>query len=146
MRMRSIQACLLAIGSLPSRALLSAEASYLSCLWSEWRLRMLKASILLWTGGLWGKNCSSSYLTHWNAKLLQMPVGQKDHAGSPFESLIIFVSSGLSNYTTAQLFWEQDVPTGMTTPVLVIAEFQLGCSLEFHLHFSIAQLALKKSL
>lgn len=33
----------------------------------------------------------------------------------------------------------------MTTPVLTAAEFQLGCSLEFHLHLSIAQLALKKS-
>lgn len=34
----------------------------------------------------------------------------------------------------------------MTTPVLTTAEFQLGCSLKFHLHFSVAQLALKTSL
>lgn len=104
---------------------------------------MPKVSILLQTDAHHGRDCSS-FLTHQKSSLLQGPT--EGLWREPFELLIIFALNDLPVLHTCLANLGAECTHGMTTPILTIAEFQLGCSLEFHLHFSIAQLVLKKSL
>lgn len=59
---------------------------------------------------------------------------------------MIFTLNDLSVLHTCLANLGAEDAHGMTTPIFTIAEFQLGCSLEFHPRFSIAQLVLRKSL
>lgn len=89
------------------------------------------------------RDCSSS-LIHQKPSLLQSPQSERLWRES-FE-LMIFTLTDLSVLHTCLANLGAEGAHGMTTPIFTIAGFQLGCSLEFHPHFSIAQLVLKKSL
>lgn len=104
---------------------------------------MLKVRILPLPGDHHGRD-GSSCLTHQKPSLLQSP--QSERLWRESFQLMIFILNDLSVLHTSLANLGADGAHGMTTPIFTIAEFQLGCSLEFHPHFSIAQLVLKKSL
>lgn len=111
---------------------------------SPWRQTLPKASILLRTCVHHGRDCSS-FLTHQNPDFSRCPPVKKTVGGVLWVANYIcsewfICPTGLPSYSGSRMC------PRMTTPIFAMAEFQLGCGLEFHLHFSIAQLALKKSL
>lgn len=62
------------------------------------------------------------------------------------ELLILLILNDVPVLHTCLAELGAECAQGMTTPILTMAGFHLGCSLEFHLHFSIAQLVLRKAL
>lgn len=105
---------------------------------------MPKVSILLGTGALYSRLSAATLLTQ--IQTSTDAYHSRKLWSEPSESLMIFVLNDISVPHTCPAILGAECAHGMTTPVLTIAEFQLGCSLEFLLHFSIAQLALKLSL
>lgn len=108
----------------------------------EWRQRMPKASLVLRTGLTIAKTAAASIL---NQRLLQTPNSQENYGGSPsshssYLFRMIYQPTHLPSYSGSRMCPRDD------NSFLIVAEFQLGCSLEFLLHFSVAQPAMKQSL